>query len=140
MKIQSSATQFYTPQQTNPKRFSTEGTFESALTKAEAIQTNNSASETKTVDFTSMTRMEMREWVNFQLSTGKMTLDESTPFVGMTIGAENDNTRINFIQKIKDGIEAAIWRKETKSQAMYEMALSIVERYQYQNTNINTFA
>lgn len=32
-----------------------------------------------------MTRQEMTDWMNEQIRTGKMSLDESAPFMGMTM-------------------------------------------------------
>jgi len=86
--------------------------------------------------------MQMREWVNDQLRAGKMALDESTVFVGMTIGAEIDNSLVNYLQKIKGGIDAAISRSDSESEGKVrrEMALDIVERYQYQSLGISAFA
>lgn len=81
----------------------------------------------------------MFEWMNEQLRTGKMTFDESTPFLGMTIGHEIDNRPVNYLQKIQGGIEAAAWRGDPKEKAMWEMALNIAERYQYQNIGISTY-
>jgi len=85
-----------------------------ALSIATATQ-NNSA---KQPDFTHMTRQEMRDWVNEQLRSGKMTIDESSPFVAMIIKisaitgreipAESDTERQNFIQNAKDGLQYAL--------------------------------
>jgi len=128
MKIQSSAAS-YMPQQTlTAQRANAQDSFKGALASAEATQANNNASPAKRADLTNMTPMQMREWLNEQIRTGKMTLDESTPFVGMTIGAETNNSPVNYLQKIKGGIEAAIWRGNAESKAMWEMALEIAER------------
>lgn len=138
MKIQSSAATYMPPPTT--QRANAQDSFKDALATAEATQVNNNAATTKRADLTHMTPMEMREWLNEQLRTGKMTLDESTPFVGMTIGAETNNSPVNYLEKIKGGIEAAIWRGNAESKAMWEMALEVAERYQYQNIGISTFA
>jgi len=69
-------------------------------------------------DFTNMTRQEMREWINSQIRSGEMTLEESSPFVAMTIkisektgieiSAENDFAKQDFIQKARDGFYSAL--------------------------------
>jgi len=71
-------------------------------------------------DFTHMTRQEMRDWVNEQLRTGKMTFEESSPFVAMTIKisaitgkevpAESDTEQLNFIEKAQAGLQYALSR------------------------------
>ncbi|WP_322995095.1 hypothetical protein [Castellaniella sp.] len=138
MKIQNSTTA-YMPQRTNPTQgVHAEGAFKNVLNRAETAQTNSHAAQTKPADLTNMTPMQMREWLNDQIRTGKMTLDESTPFVGMTIGAEVNNSPVNYLLKIQGGIEAAAWRGDPKEKAMWAMALDIAERYQHQS--ISTFA
>lgn len=140
MKIQSNPASYMPQQTTATQRASAQESFKNALASAEATQTNSNASQAKRADLTNMTPMDMRHWLNDQIRTGKMTLDESTPFVGMTIGAEVDNRPVNYLQKIQGGIEAAAWRNDPKEKAMWEMALKIAERYQYQNIGISTYA
>lgn len=103
------------------------------------------ADGTRQTDFTRMTRQEMRDWVNAQLRSGEMSFDESTPFVAMTmripvdsgaagmgneLSAESDSTRYDFTQKIRDGIEGALSRKDFMGLKMLESALQIVQRNQ----------
>jgi len=64
-----------------------------------------------------MTRKEMFDWMNDQIRSGKMSLDESSPFLGMTmkisvatgqpVDMATDTTRINFVEKARLGIEGA---------------------------------
>lgn len=88
------------------------GSFSSALAAA-----TGQTSSARSADFTSMTRQEMTDWMNEQIRTGKMSLDESAPFMGMTmkisvetgqpVDMATDTTRINFIEKARLGIEGA---------------------------------
>jgi hypothetical protein len=69
------------------------------------------------LDFTSATRQEIFDWMNGEIRAGRMTLDESTPFLGMTlkmsaatfepVDMATDSERINYIEKAKLGIEWA---------------------------------
>lgn len=43
------------------------------------------ASSTKQVDFTSMSRQELRDWTNSQIRSGEMSLDDSRPFMAMSM-------------------------------------------------------
>ncbi len=67
------------------------------------------------LDFTSMTRQELFDWMNGQLSDGEMTFDESSAFLGMTLKISavtgeqadlaTDTSRIDFTEKARQGIE-----------------------------------
>ncbi|MBC8792461.1 MAG: hypothetical protein C6Y20_12750 [Tagaea sp. CACIAM 22H2] len=69
------------------------------------------------LDFTSMTRKELLDWVNGEIKGGRMTLDESTPFVGMTIkisaytkqpvDIDTDATRYDFTDIAAKGVDGA---------------------------------
>jgi len=89
-------------------------------------------------DFGSMTRQEMRDWVNDQIRSGNMTLDESTPFVSMTmkmsvggfaeVDAATDSERIDFIQRARAGIEGARSRNDDVTAKLLDAALQIMQR------------
>lgn len=78
---------------------------------------NTELSSIELEDFTSMTRKEMFDWMNDQIRSGKMTVDESSPFLAMTMKIEattgqpvdmdKDSARINFIENARLGIEGA---------------------------------
>lgn len=101
------------------------------------------------IDFTSMTRQEMRDWVNAQIRSGEMSLDESRPFMAMTmkipvgggsvgeLAAEGDGTRYDFAQKLRDGIQGALSRNDETSLKMLESALQIVQRYQGRTVGVD---
>lgn len=113
MKVNMESNHFYTTQSgSTPSAATTAATFKSALSAATA-----EASSPKQSDFTSMTRKEMFDWMNEQIRSGKMSLDESSPFLGMTmkvsvatgqpVDMATDTTRINFVEKARLGIEGA---------------------------------
>lgn len=81
MKVNTESNHFYTPQRGPTQMDATNSAaFKSALSAATA-----EASTPKQSDFTSMTRKEMFDWMNEQIRSGKMSLDESSPFLGMTM-------------------------------------------------------
>ncbi|HHR9696954.1 TPA: hypothetical protein ACTANZ_004617 [Salmonella enterica subsp. enterica serovar Mbandaka] len=114
-----------------------------------AALTATQADSTKQADFTSMTRLEMREWVNTQIRSGEMSLDDSRPFMAMTmkmpvggglggeLAAESDGTRYDFTQKVRDGIQGALSRNDETTLKMLESAMSIMQRQQGQTIGIN---
>lgn len=69
-------------------------------------------------DFTSMTRLELRDWVNEEIRSGRMTVEESAPFLPLTfrmdetgtceIPAETDAQRFDFLAKTRSNIDAAL--------------------------------
>lgn len=110
----------------------------------------NAARDTDKPDFTSMTRQQLADWMNEQLSAGKMTLDESSAFLGMTIsipvdGSKGpdmraDTTRFDFISKARLGIDGALSHNDPKLAARLEKAISIMQRTQNAGSGINTRA
>lgn len=113
MKVNTESNHFYTTQRGPTQTVATNpAAFKSALSAATA-----EASTPKQSDFTSMTRKEMFDWMNEQIRSGKMSLDESSPFLGMTmkvsvatgqpVDMATDTTRINFVEKARLGIEGA---------------------------------
>lgn len=116
---------------------------------AKAQETSNSAADSrvKQVDFTNMTRQEMRDWTNNQIRSGQMSLDESMPFMAMTmklpvgggaeIPAETDNERIDFMQRARQGLEGAQSRRDARAAERLEIALSIMLKNQGQTIGVN---
>ncbi len=99
------------------------------------------AAGVKQTDFTSMTRQEMRDWTDDQIRGGKMSLDDSRPFMAMTMNipagggasgmiASDDGERVDFTQKIRAGIEGALSRNDEVTRKMLESAMSLVQQYQ----------
>lgn len=102
-------------------------------------------------DFSSMTRQDMRSWLNDQIRSGKMSLDESSPFMAMTmkmpvaggIGespAATDSDKINFVERVRAGIDGAKSRGDITSTKMLEAALLVMSRSQGQAVGIDTHA
>jgi hypothetical protein len=85
-----------------------------------------------------MTRQEMTDWMNEQIRTGKMSLDESAPFMGMTmkisvetgqpVDMATDTTRIDFIEKTRLGIEGARSLNDLKLAERLQMAMDKMHR------------
>lgn len=147
MKINTEANYLYQSQraQTSTAASAPSSSFSSALAAA--------AAETPTVkqaDFTSMTRQEMFDWMNEQIRSGKMSLEESLPFLGMTmkisaatgqaIDMATDATRINFIEKARLGIEGARSRYDPDSAQRLQAAIEVMRRQQGQALGIDTRA
>lgn len=136
MKINTEANHLYASQHTKkPAASSTNSaSFASALTAAAETAT------VKKVDFTSMTRQEMFDWMNSQIRSGKMSFDESTPFLGMTVkisvatgqpvDMSTDTTRINFVEKARLGIEGALSRNDPDEAKRLQIALAIMQKNQ----------
>lgn len=112
---------------------STPDTGPSSFSSALAAATGQTSSA-RSADFTSMTRQEMTDWMNEQIRTGKMSLDESAPFMGMTmkisvetgqpVDMATDTTRINFIEKARLGIEGARSLDDQKLAERLQRAIS----------------
>jgi len=96
--------------------------------EAKALAARNVPAPTDTakkVDFTSMTRQDLKDWINNQISSGEMSLDDSTGFVGMTLngmsvddvtmGASKNNETFDYIHLMRAGIEGAKSRNESEA-------------------------
>ncbi len=105
-----------------------------------------SAGITKT-DFKGMTRQQLADWMNDQIVSGEMSLDESTSFLGMTLKIDaqtmqpvdmaSDSTLVNFMDKAKQGIAGALSRGDQDGAARLQAALATMQRYQGQVTGID---
>ena len=72
------------------------------------------------VNFTDLTRWELRDWVNTEIKLGYMTVEESMPFMAMTVkisaetgqpvDIETDKERCDFIAMAQGGVEGALER------------------------------
>ncbi|MBL8468018.1 hypothetical protein [Methyloversatilis discipulorum] len=139
MKISTETSSLYSAPRTQPSSTPGAGTssFSSALAAA-TVQTPSARS----ADFTSMTRQEMTDWMNEQIRTGKMSLHESAPFMGMTmkisvetgqpIDMATDTTRINFIEKARLGIEGA---RSLNDQKLAERLQSAIDAMHLNQSN-----
>lgn len=109
--------------------------------------------ETPTVeqaDFTGMTRQEMLDWMNDQVRSGKMSLDEGFPFMGMTmkisvatgqsVNMATDASRINFIEKARLGIEGARSRNDSDLARRLQATMEIMRRQQGQLLGVDARA
>ena len=147
MKINTEANHLYTSQRAQKLTAAStnSASFSSALTAATA--------ETATVKqaaFTSMTRQEMFDWMNGQIRSRKMSLDESSPFLGMTmkisvatgkpVDMAADATRINFIEKARLGIEDALSRNDPDLAKRLQVAIDVMHRKQGQAIGIDVHA
>lgn len=147
MKINAEANHIYTSQrtQTSTAANKSPASFSSTLAAATA-----ETSTVKQADFTSMTRQEMFDWMNDQIRSGKMSFDESSPFLGMTMNISvatgqpvdmaTDATRINFIEKARLGIEGALSRNDPDLAKRLQAAIEVMHRQQGQAISVDTRA
>lgn len=111
-----------------------------ARTAQAAPVASSAAKDAKQLDFTSMTRQDMFDWMNSQIVSGKMTLDESSAFLGMTmkisaatgqpVDMATDTTRENFLQRARLGIEWARSHQEPDLAKRLQEAVEIMQRRQ----------
>lgn len=107
--------------------------FSSALTAASAASAP---------DFTRMTRQEMADWMNGEIRGGRMSLDDSAPFLGMTMNIPvaagqpaamaADATRTDYLEKARLGIEGALSRGDRDLARRLQAALDTMHRIQGQ--------
>lgn len=120
-----------------------------AAQDVQPVASGSSSGISKT-DFTGMTRQQLFDWMNSQIRSGAMSLDESTPFLGMTLKIDaqtmqpvdmaSDTTPVNFMDNARQGIAGALWRGDQDSAARLQAALDTMQRYQGQVTGVDITA
>ncbi|AXX92727.1 hypothetical protein CPU12_02545 [Malaciobacter molluscorum LMG 25693] len=109
-----------------------ESSFSSVLAATTAESSTNDQ-----VDFTNMSRQEMFDWMNNQIRNGKLSLDDSSAFLGMTmkvsvsghpVDMSTDATRINFIEKARLGAENALSSNDLDLAKRLQIAIEIMNR------------
>jgi len=107
------------------------------------------------LDFTNMSHSEYFNWMNEQISSGKIPFGESFPFLALTLNyipvgresefaemarrGEDDGRRLNLIQWALDEIADARLRNDEATLKEREWMLSAMQRSQGQTLGINTF-
>jgi len=157
MKIDSGITHSLTnrtPTGAGNTRADVAASFRSVLAEKtqQASATGNADTQqtTRQTDFTDMTRQQMRDWLNDQIRGGRMSLDDSAPFMAMTmkvpadgsaeVPAEGDPERINFTERARLGIEGALSLGDPKNAKRLQTALDIMTRRQGETAGISTRA
>ena len=140
MKIETGTSNLYVGRHAQPPAAgrADPASFASVLGTTVAASSKSDAADDKRPDFSSMTRQEMREWTNEQIRAGKMSLDDSRPFMAMTMSipvaggavAGNDGERVDFTRKIRAGIEGALGRNDDVTRKMLESAMTLMQQYQ----------
>lgn len=130
------------------ENYSNNDTSETSTNTQNTDSTTTSDSSSSSVDFTNMSRNQLKSWINDQIKSGNMSLDQSTPFVSMTMHLSVEGVAegklfdpeadvpVNFIQQTQDGIKNAIASHDKfHDLKMLEYALATMEKYQNNTTN-----
>ncbi|WP_415719346.1 hypothetical protein [Maridesulfovibrio sp.] len=115
----------------------------SAGTVTETDSVSGIAGTSSAIDFTNATRKEVFDWMNNEIRAGRMSLDDSSPFMGMTLKVsvatgqsadmESDSTHINFMEKALLGLEAAETRNDFATARQLRSALNIMNTTMVKN-------
>lgn len=119
-------------------------------TPVEAAAADVPSSGVIKTDFTGMTRQQLFDWMNNQIRSGAMSLDDSTSFLGMVLKVDaatgqpvdmaSDSTRVNFADRATQGIAGALSRGDQDGAARLQAALAAMQRYQGQVTGVDISA
>lgn len=91
------------------------------------------------IDFSRISGNDIRDWVNNQIKSGNMSLDDSTPFMAMTMAAPTQgnelqsdilNLKTDFVGKTITGIQGALSRNDQKLAQQLQSALDIMRKNQ----------
>lgn len=101
------------------------------------------ATKGKAVDFTRMTRSELRELVNSKIKSGELSIDGTEGFVVMMgpsdaeQAGQADNTAIDFIKSVSDQMEFARQHGNSAWLSRLQTALGTMQRYQDQAGSVS---
>ncbi|WP_428239570.1 hypothetical protein [Gynuella sp.] len=113
--------------------------------KSNATNSNSDVQRSATnnverLDFSNMSRAEMRTWINNEIKSGQMDLDDSSALMAMTmkipvggageVAVEGDNERFDFVQKAIDGMDAALSNHDQASYERLSMAVQTMQQAQ----------
>ena len=115
MRVEAASNYLYTSpvRATDRAREITANAAQEAAAAPQAVEDAPRAESSKPVDFSRMTQKEFRDWINEQLSDGKMTFEESVPLVvlsafGTPLDApESDLPYCNYMQMAREGLHFA---------------------------------
>jgi len=91
-------------------------------------------------DFTHMTRQGLFDWMNAQIKSGQMSLDDSSGLLGMTLkmpadGAGSPSTlddreRVDFMARARDGMAWARQHGEQSQLQVLQKAMAVMQQHQ----------
>jgi len=108
---------------TQETAFSLPGESESRAVAGTPCQASDSPTR---VDFTHMTSRQLLDWINTQIASGEMTLDESSSYLGLTLNgmpldpSTDDSWRDvprNYLADLDAGLDGAKYRGDDKEAA-----------------------
>lgn len=117
---------------------------DSRVAEEESLQGSSSD-----LDFSNMTRRELFDWMNNQIRSGQMTVDESTPFLAMSlkikpsgepVDMDTDPVRMDFIDIAKQRFDAAEARGEFEVADRWRIAWNSLQQLQGTLPSLNFFA
>lgn len=144
MKIDGGASYLFASQHAQAKsaaRFEAKGAFDALLAK-ETERSEPTVSVTiEQTDFTNMTRQGLHDWMNEQLRSGNMTVDESTAFLGLgglvradggAVGDRWQGERVNFIDLAQNNLAFYLQRGDQAAADRLQKALDLMAQSQGQ--------
>ena len=102
------------------------------------------------IDFNTATRQELADWLNQQVRSGRMTLKESGSFLAMTlkyshatghhVDMASDHTRVDFMERARDGIDGALSRFDYEGAERWRHALAVMRHHQTATAGVDLLA
>jgi hypothetical protein len=130
-----------------PKQASTAATAPDTTASPSSSATNGGDTGIQTADFPSMSKKDLFNWMNGQIKAGKMSLDDSSAFLGMSMdmpvdgsqmtSSTYDTKKVNFYDVVKQGLDGANSRNDASTKAMLEKAVETMKSNQGSVTRLN---
>lgn len=111
--------------------------------------TQSTADKRAVTDFSTMTRSELFDWMNTALRNGEMTLDESSPFLALTLkmvpdgrggytdAGLDDTERLDFLSAMRNALDFQRSRADDAGIARLERAMDIMHANQNRMASVD---
>lgn len=151
MKIDDGTSYLFANKQAHTKsqgRTESQMTFDMILAKETEGNNDAEPTQSKPVDFRSMTHHDLMSWVSQKVHSDEMTFEEGTAialgfgrvpiggYVGQSTGFDK-GARIDFLDLAQRGIEFALSRSDRDGAERLQRALNIMNNYQGRDTGIH---
>jgi hypothetical protein len=118
---------------------------------ASATADQTSAGGVQSVDFTKLTRKGLADWVNGQITSGLMSVQDSSPFLSLGLNASatdlqdgstglDDSQSVNFLQMAQSALTSAQQSGDSASAQQMQSILAVMQQAQGQVTGLDITA
>ena len=134
-----------------PTTSTTPATSTDATSTTTTTADQTSTGGVQSVDFTKLTRKGLADWVNGQITSGLMSVQDSSPFLSLGLNASatdlqsgstglDDSQSVNFLQMAQSALTSAQQSGDSASAQQMQSILAVMQQAQGQVTGLDITA